>query len=88
MVQTGAVNVQATVIEKTVSHTKTNFKKIRRKQYQKIHCKFVLIKHINLIKINWFLVYRMQQTMLRINEIQIVDEIDNPPDVSIGTTRV
>lgn len=30
------VDVQATVIEKTISHTRTNFKKKRRKQYMNI----------------------------------------------------
>ncbi|XP_046995358.1 39S ribosomal protein L21, mitochondrial [Schistocerca americana] len=31
------VNVEATVIEKTLSHTKTHFRKIRRKQYMRIN---------------------------------------------------
>ncbi|KAJ1523382.1 hypothetical protein ONE63_001248 [Megalurothrips usitatus] len=31
------VNIQATVVEKRLSHTKTNFKKKRRKQYQRIN---------------------------------------------------
>lgn len=39
IVQKGLVKVEATVIEKTLSHTKTNFKKKRRKQYKRINCK-------------------------------------------------
>ncbi|OWR55403.1 Mitochondrial ribosomal protein L21 [Danaus plexippus plexippus] len=37
LVQPGLVNVTATVISKGLSHTKTHFKKKRRKQYMKIH---------------------------------------------------
>lgn len=39
LVQDGLVNVHATVIEKTLSHTKTHFRFKRRKQYRRIHCK-------------------------------------------------
>lgn len=39
LVQQGLVNVEATVIEKTLSHTKTYFKKKRRKQYMRTKCK-------------------------------------------------
>ena len=35
--QTGLVDVQATIIEKSLSHTRTHFKKKRRKQYQRIN---------------------------------------------------
>ncbi|XP_066254190.1 large ribosomal subunit protein bL21m [Euwallacea similis] len=35
LVQKGLVDVQATVIEKTLSHTKTHFRKKRRKQYMR-----------------------------------------------------
>ncbi|KAF7267326.1 mitochondrial ribosomal protein L21 isoform X2 [Rhynchophorus ferrugineus] len=37
LVQRGLVNIEATVIEKTLSHTKTHFRKKRRKQYKRIH---------------------------------------------------
>ncbi|CAG9762217.1 unnamed protein product [Ceutorhynchus assimilis] len=63
LVQKGLVNVEATVIEKTLSHTKTNFKKKRRKQYMRIQF------------------YKIPQTFLRINSIQIKGEVDNPPEV-------
>ncbi|KAJ8940378.1 hypothetical protein NQ318_015771 [Aromia moschata] len=63
VVQKGLVRVEATVIEKTLSHTKTHFKKKRRKQYMRINF------------------YRIPQTFLRINSIQIVGEVNNPPEV-------
>lgn len=45
LVQDGLVDVYATVIEKTLSHTKTNFKMKRRKQYRRINCEqFSLVK--------------------------------------------
>ncbi|KAJ8871449.1 hypothetical protein PR048_027766 [Dryococelus australis] len=37
------VTVNATVIEKTLSHIKTRFRKKRRKQYMRINCKFNII---------------------------------------------
>lgn len=37
LLEPGIVDVKATVIEKTVSHTKTHFKKKRRKQYLRIN---------------------------------------------------
>ncbi|XP_055903473.1 39S ribosomal protein L21, mitochondrial [Eupeodes corollae] len=37
ILETGLVDVQATIIEKTLSHTKTHFKKKRRKQYTRIN---------------------------------------------------
>lgn len=63
VVQKGLVNIEATVIEKTLSHTKTNFKKKRRKQYMRIHF------------------YRIPQTYLRINKIELKGELNNPPEV-------
>uniref|UniRef100_A0A182MAX4 Large ribosomal subunit protein bL21m n=1 Tax=Anopheles culicifacies TaxID=139723 RepID=A0A182MAX4_9DIPT len=53
----GLVDVQATIIEKTLSHTRTHFRKKRRKQY---------------IRINF---YRAQQTMIRINSIDITRKL-------------
>lgn len=64
LLQDGLVDIYATVIEKTLSHTKTNFKKKRRKQYTNINF------------------YRVQQTMLRINQIVIKGTVDSPPDVT------
>lgn len=40
LVQRGLVNVEATVIEKSLSHTKTHFRKKRRKQYMRINCRY------------------------------------------------
>lgn len=37
MLESGLVDIQATIIEKTLSHTKTHFKKKRRKQYMRIN---------------------------------------------------
>lgn len=37
ILQPGLVDVQATVIEKSLSHTRTHFKKKRRKQYMRIN---------------------------------------------------
>lgn len=36
LLQPNLVDVQATVIEKTIAHTRTTFKKKRRKQYMRI----------------------------------------------------
>lgn len=63
LVQKGLVHIEATVIEKTVSHTKSNFKKKRRKQYMRIHF------------------FRIPQTYLRINKIEIKEALNNPPEV-------
>lgn len=49
LIQSGLANVHATVIEKTLSHTKTHFRKKRRKQYKRIHCKFKLFITVNKI---------------------------------------
>lgn len=40
LVTQGLVDVNATVIEKTLSHIKTHFRKKRRKQYMRINCKY------------------------------------------------
>ncbi|XP_052860559.1 39S ribosomal protein L21, mitochondrial isoform X2 [Anopheles cruzii] len=53
----GLVDVQATIIEKTLSHTRTHFRKKRRKQYMRINF------------------YRTQQTMVRINSIEITRKL-------------
>lgn len=37
LLQPGLVDVRATVIEKTLTHTKTHFRKKRRKQYMRIN---------------------------------------------------
>lgn len=47
LLQDGLVDIYATVIEKTLSHTKTNFKKKRRKQYTNINCKYYFNNIIN-----------------------------------------
>jgi large subunit ribosomal protein L21 len=70
LVQKGLVRVEATVIEKTLSHTKTHFRKKRRKQYMRINF------------------YRIPQTMLRVNRIEIVGEVNHPPDVTGLETRI
>lgn len=72
------VNIQATVVEKRLSHTKTNFKKKRRKQYQRINCKLLHL-HKNIVYYRKFVlkgfrslsVYRYQHTMVRINSITL-----------------
>lgn len=38
LVRSDLVDVEATVVEKTLSHTKTHFRKKRRKQYMRINC--------------------------------------------------
>ncbi|XP_035786972.1 39S ribosomal protein L21, mitochondrial-like [Anopheles albimanus] len=53
----GLVDVQATIVEKTLSHTRTHFRKKRRKQYMRINF------------------YRSQQTMIRINSIDITRKL-------------
>ncbi|KAI4463659.1 50s ribosomal protein l21 [Holotrichia oblita] len=62
LVERGLIDVHATVIEKTLSHTKTHFRKKRRKQYKRINC-------------------IVQQTMLRINKVQVIGQLNNPPSV-------
>uniref|UniRef100_A0A2M4AU60 Large ribosomal subunit protein bL21m n=1 Tax=Anopheles triannulatus TaxID=58253 RepID=A0A2M4AU60_9DIPT len=62
----GLVDVQATIVEKTLSHTRTHFRKKRRKQYMRINF------------------YRSQQTMIRINSIEITRKLadSGSPEVS------
>lgn len=54
LVQPNVVDVQATVVEKTIAHTRTTFKKKRRKQYMRIkfHRSAQSMIRINSIKIN------------------------------------
>lgn len=54
LVQPGLVDVQATVIEKTLAHTRTVFKKKRRKQYMniKFHRTALSMVRINSITLN------------------------------------
>ncbi|XP_049866861.1 39S ribosomal protein L21, mitochondrial [Pectinophora gossypiella] len=61
LVQPGLVNVTATIISKGLSHTRTHFKKKRRKQFMRINFQ------------------RAQQTMLRINSVEILNKINEPP---------
>lgn len=67
LVQPGLVDVQATIIEKTLSHTRTHFKKKRRKQFMRINFQ------------------RAENTMVRINSINITKPVDSvqmdPPAV-------
>ncbi|EFA02054.1 large ribosomal subunit protein bL21m [Tribolium castaneum] len=70
LVQRGLVRVEATVIEKNVSHTKTHFRKKRRKQYMRINF------------------YRTPRTMVRVNRIEIVGEVNHPPAVTGLETRI
>lgn len=53
LVPQGLVDIQATIVEKSLSHTRTHFRKKRRKQYERINF------------------YRTQQTMVRINSIEV-----------------
>nr|XP_022914488.1 39S ribosomal protein L21, mitochondrial [Onthophagus taurus] len=66
LIERGLMKVTGTVIEKTLSHTKTHFRKKRRKQYKRINF------------------YRVQQTMVRINDVKIVGTLNNPPEVVQG----
>ncbi|KAF5285621.1 hypothetical protein FQR65_LT13102 [Abscondita terminalis] len=65
LVQNNLVNIHVTIIEKTLSHSKVNFKKKRRKQYKRINF------------------YRIPQTMVRINKIEVVGELNKPPGVIV-----
>ncbi|XP_068629970.1 large ribosomal subunit protein bL21 [Battus philenor] len=62
LVQPGLVNVTATIISKGLSHTRTHFKKKRRKQFMRINFQ------------------RAQQTMLRINSVDICNKINEAPN--------
>ncbi|XP_011208944.2 39S ribosomal protein L21, mitochondrial [Bactrocera dorsalis] len=59
----GLVNVKATIIEKTLTHTKTHFKKKRRKQYMRINFQ------------------RSPNTMIRINSIEVEQNVGGPAQV-------
>ncbi|KAJ0180244.1 hypothetical protein K1T71_003648 [Dendrolimus kikuchii] len=61
LVQPGLVNVTATIISKGLSHTRTHFKKKRRKQFMRINFQ------------------KAQQTMLRINAVEIANKINETP---------
>ncbi|KAG6462175.1 39S ribosomal protein L21, mitochondrial [Manduca sexta] len=61
LVQPGLVTVTATVISKGLSHTRTHFKKKRRKQFMRINFQ------------------RAQQTILRINSIEIANKVNEAP---------
>lgn len=54
LVQPGLVDIHATVIEKTIAHTKPHFRKKRRKQYQniKFHRSAQSMIRINKIEFN------------------------------------
>lgn len=54
LVQSNVVDIQATVVEKTIAHTRTTFKKKRRKQYMRIkfHRSAQSMIRINSIRIN------------------------------------
>lgn len=62
IVQPGLVNVTATIISKGLSHTRTHFKKKRRKQFMRINFQ------------------RAEQTMLRINAVEILNKINKPTE--------
>ncbi|GAB0092074.1 Ribosomal protein L21 [Sergentomyia squamirostris] len=70
LVQKDLVDVQATIIEKTLSHTRTNFRKRRRKQYQRINF------------------HRNENTMVRINSIEVKGKINENPDPDPEITRI
>lgn len=65
----GLVNVTGTIIEKDLSHTRTNFRKIPRKRHMRLRF------------------FRTQLTMIRINEVEIVDKLGHREDVE-GTDRL
>ncbi|KOB69912.1 39S ribosomal protein L21, mitochondrial [Operophtera brumata] len=62
LVQSGLVDVTATIISKGLSHTRTHFKKKRRKQFMRVNFQ------------------RAQQTILRINSVEIGDKINEAPN--------
>lgn len=61
LVQSGLVDVTATIISKGLSHTRTHFKKKRRKQFMRVNFQ------------------RAQQTILRINSVEIGNKINEAP---------
>lgn len=70
LLEPGIVDVKATVIEKTVSHTKTHFKKKRRKQYLRINFQ------------------RSPHTMIRINTIEVKQQVDKPSSQPLNPNRI
>lgn len=64
------VNITATVVDKDLSHTRTNFERIKRKQYMRIN--FI----------------RKEITILRINSVNITQDIDVKKDVQEMGRRV
>lgn len=63
------VNVTGTILEKDLSHTRTNFRKIPRKRHMR------------------FRFLRTQLTMIRINEIEIMEKVGQRRDVE-GADRL
>ncbi|XP_073837473.1 mitochondrial ribosomal protein L21 [Musca autumnalis] len=70
LLEPGLVDVKATIIEKTLSHTKTHFKKKRRKQYLRINFQ------------------RSPHTMIRINSIEVKQQVDKPSPRPINENRI
>lgn len=64
------VNVTATVVDKDLSHTRTHFERIKRKQYMRIN--FI----------------RKEITILRINSVNLTQNVDNRRDVQEMGRRV
>lgn len=64
------VNVTATVVDKDLSHTRTHFERIKRKQYMRIN--FV----------------RKEITTLRINSVNVTQNVDNKKDIQEMGRRV
>lgn len=69
IVQKDLVDVQATVIEKSLTHTKTHFKKKRRKQFQRInfHRSPTTMIRINSIDFN----NKVDQKSSKFNELDV-----------------
>lgn len=82
LVQQGLVNIHATIIEKSLSHTKTHFRKKRRKQYKRINCKYFVMEQIHFDIIFCLIVCRVQQTMVRINKVEINGKVNEPLNVT------
>uniref|UniRef100_A0A1I8MYR3 Large ribosomal subunit protein bL21m n=1 Tax=Musca domestica TaxID=7370 RepID=A0A1I8MYR3_MUSDO len=70
LLEPGLVDVKATIIEKTLTHTKTHFKKKRRKQYLRINFQ------------------RSPNTMIRINSIEVKQQVDKPSPSPINENRI
>ena len=69
IVQKELVDVQATIVEKSLTHTKTHFKKKRRKQYQRInfHRSPTTIVRINSIEFN----SKLDQNSKKYDELEV-----------------